>query len=118
VPCHEKAKLLVMQCCVSVSKGVSRDVFLDAADNLTNSFIIGRSRGFGFVTMSSGQEADAAIAGMHEQELDGRRIKVIINKYRRKLFDNNLLVYVKRLIWLLLVLNNLYMISVRKVLFS
>ena len=36
----------------------------------------GRSRGFGFVTYSTSQEAEAAIAGLHEQELDGRRIKV------------------------------------------
>ena len=36
----------------------------------------GRSRGFGFVTFSTGQEADAAIAGLNEQDLDGRRIKV------------------------------------------
>jgi len=36
----------------------------------------GRSRGFGFVTYGSAQEAEAAIAGLHEQELDGRRIKV------------------------------------------
>ncbi|KAH9485275.1 Glycine-rich RNA-binding protein 4, mitochondrial [Psilocybe cubensis] len=36
----------------------------------------GRSRGFGFVTYSSAQEADAAIGGLNEQELDGRRIKV------------------------------------------
>ncbi|KIM31953.1 hypothetical protein M408DRAFT_6943 [Serendipita vermifera MAFF 305830] len=36
----------------------------------------GRSRGFGFVTFGSQEEADAAVAGMHEQDLDGRRIKV------------------------------------------
>ena len=36
----------------------------------------GRSRGFGFVTYSNGSEADAAIAGLNEQDLDGRRIKV------------------------------------------
>jgi len=36
----------------------------------------GRSRGFGFVTFGASQEADAAIAGLNEQELDGRRIKV------------------------------------------
>ena len=36
----------------------------------------GRSRGFGFVTLSSEGEANEAIAGLHEQELDGRRIKV------------------------------------------
>jgi RNA recognition motif-containing protein len=36
----------------------------------------GRSRGFGFVTYGSQQEADSAIAGLNEQELDGRRIRV------------------------------------------
>ncbi|KAI6032787.1 hypothetical protein F5J12DRAFT_796434 [Pisolithus orientalis] len=36
----------------------------------------GRSRGFGFVTYGSSQEAETAISGMNEQELDGRRIKV------------------------------------------
>ncbi|KIJ23461.1 hypothetical protein M422DRAFT_39596 [Sphaerobolus stellatus SS14] len=36
----------------------------------------GRSRGFGFVTFGTTQEAEAAIGGLHESELDGRRIKV------------------------------------------
>jgi len=36
----------------------------------------GRSRGFGFVTFGTSQEADAAINGLNEQELDGRRIRV------------------------------------------
>ncbi|KAF7300663.1 RRM domain-containing protein [Mycena chlorophos] len=36
----------------------------------------GRCRGFGFVTMSTPDEAQAAIAGLNEQELDGRRLRV------------------------------------------
>ena len=36
----------------------------------------GRSKGFGFVEMSSDQEAQAAIAGMHGQQVDGRPLTV------------------------------------------
>jgi cold-inducible RNA-binding protein len=36
----------------------------------------GRSRGFGFVTFSNETEANAAIEGLNEQDLDGRRVRV------------------------------------------
>ena len=36
----------------------------------------GRSRGFGFVEMSSKEEAQAAIASFDGRDLDGRSIKV------------------------------------------
>ena len=40
----------------------------------------GRSRGFGFVEMSNDEEAQAAIDGLNEKDLDGRQLKV--NKAR------------------------------------
>ena len=42
----------------------------------------GRSRGFGFVTYGTEDEANAAIASMNEQELDGRRIRVTMANAR------------------------------------
>lgn len=36
----------------------------------------GRSKGFGFVTMSTPEEAQAAIEGMNNKEIDGRAIAV------------------------------------------
>ncbi len=36
----------------------------------------GRSRGFGFVEMPNNEEAEAAIKGMNEKELDGRTLTV------------------------------------------
>ncbi len=40
----------------------------------------GRSKGFGFVEMSSDEEADAAIEKWNGQELDGR--KIVVNEAR------------------------------------
>ena len=36
----------------------------------------GRSKGFGFVEMSSGEEAQAAIAALHDKEIGGRKLTV------------------------------------------
>jgi RNA recognition motif-containing protein len=46
----------------------------------------GSSKGFGFVEMSSDDEASAAIAGTNGQELDGRQLRVneAMDKPRRE----------------------------------
>ncbi|HUX22632.1 MAG TPA: RNA-binding protein [Spirochaetia bacterium] len=36
----------------------------------------GRPKGFGFIEMSTADEAKAAIAGLNSREVDGRQIKV------------------------------------------
>lgn len=36
----------------------------------------GRPKGFGFVTMPNAQEANAAISGLNEKDLDGRNLRV------------------------------------------
>jgi RNA recognition motif-containing protein len=43
----------------------------------------GRSRGFGFVTYSTEQEANAAVEVMNATTLDGRQIKVAIAEERQ-----------------------------------
>ena len=45
----------------------------------------GNSKGFGFIEMSSDEEATAAIAGTNGQELEGRQLRVneAIDKPRR-----------------------------------
>ena len=48
-------------------------------DRMTN-----RPRGFGFVTMSSADEAKKAIAGLHGKEIDGRALTVNVAKPREE----------------------------------
>lgn len=50
----------------------------------------GRSRGFGFVTFMTQQEADAAIMAMNEKELDGRRIRVNMANSRPSMMHGGL----------------------------
>ena len=44
----------------------------------------GRSRGFGFVEMSSTEEANAAITGLNGHNLDGRDLTVSVAKERSR----------------------------------
>ena len=48
---------------------------VDSANVIKDHFS-GRSRGFGFVEMPNKDEAEAAIAGLHNKELGGRPLNV------------------------------------------
>ncbi len=48
---------------------------VDSAKIIMDKFT-GRSKGYGFVEMANDDEANAAIAGLNDQELDGRTIVV------------------------------------------
>ena len=52
--------------------------------NLMMDRATGRSRGFAFVTMSSDQEAEAAIAGLNGASLDGRDLTVNVARPREE----------------------------------
>ena len=50
--------------------------------NLVTDRMTGRTRGFGFVTMSSPEEAQKAISGLNGKSMDGRELTVNIAKPR------------------------------------
>src|ERR1043165_5239981 len=52
--------------------------------NLMMDRMTGRPRGFGFVTMSSAEEAQKAIDGLNGHELDGRALTVNVAKPREE----------------------------------
>jgi RNA recognition motif-containing protein len=52
--------------------------------NLMMDRLSGRPRGFGFVTMSTPEEAQAAISAINGQQIDGRALTVNIAKPREE----------------------------------
>lgn len=61
-----------------------RDLFAQSGTVLSASVVTdpmsGRSRGFGFVEMSTAEEAQKAVTDTNGRELDGRRLNVEIAK--------------------------------------
>ncbi|KAJ7039239.1 hypothetical protein C8F04DRAFT_1179167 [Mycena alexandri] len=70
------AKVYVGNLSWNTTDDTLRNAFSEFGQVLDPCIPAGRSRGFGFVTFGSSSEADAAIANLNEQDLDGRRIKV------------------------------------------
>lgn len=73
-------KLYVGNLAFSATDGDLREVFSQFGTVTDASILMdrtsGRSRGFGFVTMSSHEEGLAAIEGLNGQEVGGRRLTV------------------------------------------
>jgi len=73
-------RLYVGNLSFSATDQTLRDAFAQHGD-VTDVHVVvdrmtGRSRGFGFVTMGSANEASAAIQAMNGADLDGRALKV------------------------------------------
>ena len=73
-------KLFVGGLSYSTSQESLRDAFASCG-NVESATIVtdrdtGRSRGFGFVEMSTNEEADQAVSRLNGSSLDGRTIKV------------------------------------------
>ena len=68
----------------STSSERLREVFAQAGGVESATVVMepdtGRSRGFGFVEMTTAEEADAAVKKFNGQEMDGRTLKVEIAK--------------------------------------
>lgn len=79
-------KLYVGNLAYSVTSSQLQDLFAQHGTVATATVIedrmSGRSKGFGFVEMSSDEEADTAMNALNGQDLDGRALK--INEARPK----------------------------------
>jgi RNA recognition motif-containing protein len=73
-------KLFVGGLPFSTSEDRLREIFAQAG-TVESAVVVtdrgtGRSRGFGFVEMSTSEEADQAVAKLNGKDLDGRQLKV------------------------------------------
>ena len=81
-------KLFVGNLSFNVTENELQDMFaahgsvLEA--NLMMDRVSGRPRGFGFVTMSNAQEADAAVTALNGKTVDGRALTVNIARPREE----------------------------------
>ncbi|MGE4554953.1 MAG: RNA recognition motif domain-containing protein [Candidatus Paceibacterota bacterium] len=87
-----ETRLYVGSLSYDTTEDTLKDVFSQAGTVVSTTIITdkysGRSKGFGFVDMSSEEEAEKAIEMLNGQEIDGR--KIIVDKARpvRKTFRN------------------------------
>src|SRR2546427_2320122 len=82
------AKLFVGNLSFNITENDLQDAFAAHGTvveaNLMMDRASGRPRGFGFVTMSTPEEAEAAISALNGKELDGRALTVNVAKPREE----------------------------------
>ena len=81
-------KLFVGNLSFNVTENELQDAFAQYGTvleaNLMTDRMTGRPRGFGFVTMSTEEEAQKAIQGLHGQSLDNRALTVNVARPREE----------------------------------
>jgi len=86
-------KLFVGNLSFNVTENDLNDAFAEhgtvTETNLMMDRTTGRPRGFGFVTMSTDEEAQKAIAALNGKELDGRTITVNVARPREERSGNS-----------------------------
>ena len=84
----ENSKLFVGNLSFDITENQLQDTFAAHGTvveaNLMMDRTSGRPRGFGFVTMSTPEEAQAAISGLNGKSIDGRALTVNVAKPREE----------------------------------
>jgi len=85
---HMSNKLFVGNLSFNATENTLNDAFAAfgtvTETNLMMDRETGRPRGFGFITMSSAEEAQKAIEGMNGKDMDGRALTVNVAKPREE----------------------------------